>query len=177
MKIARSGCYKDLEAQALVHLGMLYALKKIEYNIGKDHYENARNIFLELGDRENESKTHYLLAKLRADEMFPFFMDLLKSTVNLPCSIYKLRRWKNVCEPFWVNFSEYMHRETEEPLTCLLDVPSENILDEGRLVKSMSRLSTYQKQLEESNVSRATLSRISAAQERRSKTLLKLNTE
>uniref|UniRef100_A0A0K8VBU8 Uncharacterized protein n=1 Tax=Bactrocera latifrons TaxID=174628 RepID=A0A0K8VBU8_BACLA len=95
-----SGC-KSREAEALVAIGKIHAENALEKGPARQAFTRAKQIYGELGDVLNRKKARYMLAKLKADEIFPFFMDLLKDSKERFCGFYNLRQWKNCCKAFW----------------------------------------------------------------------------
>lgn len=95
-----SGC-KSREAEALVAIGKIHSENALEKGAARQALTRAKQIYGELGDILNRKKTRYMLAKLKADEIFPYFMDLLKDSKGRFCGFYNLRQWKNCCKEFW----------------------------------------------------------------------------
>lgn len=118
-----SGC-KSREAEALVAIGKIHAENALGKEPARQAFTRAKQIYGELGDVWNRKKSRYMLAKLKADEIFPYFMDLLKDSKERFCGLYNLRQWKNCCKAFWKTMGVEILKT--DNIYCLLE---DNIQD------------------------------------------------
>ncbi|XP_067636604.1 uncharacterized protein [Eurosta solidaginis] len=119
LKFAVKSGEKHREADILVAIGKVYAANVQEQRWAREAFKRAKYIFGELGDVLNRKKAHYMLAKLKADEIFPYFMDMLKDGTENFCGFYNLRQWKNSCQKFWHTMG--VEELKENKIYCLLE--------------------------------------------------------
>lgn len=117
IKIAKTNGFTYHEAESQLSIGKFY-VKNNQPLQAKRALQLAKKLFIKERDKKSAKKTLYLLAKLQADELFPFFLDLMKD--DSKCGLHKLREWKNQCKPFWENMHEHQRGEKLDEVYCLL---------------------------------------------------------
>ncbi|XP_004520912.1 uncharacterized protein LOC101458075 [Ceratitis capitata] len=107
------------EAEALVAIGKIHATNTLEKGPARKAFTRAKQIYGDLGDVLNRKKARYMLAKLKSDAIFPYFMDLLKDSQDRFCGFYNLRQWKNGCKEFWKTMG--VEELKNDNIYCLLE--------------------------------------------------------
>jgi len=120
LKPARFYEQKRFEAMILLTMGQLINKTYNDRCGALKTFNMAAQLFKEIADVENEKRTKYLYASLKADIIFPHFMDLIKTCDTKCCSAYILRSWKNECKPFWIDMPKDFMTPVD-PLYCLLE--------------------------------------------------------
>ncbi|XP_036341220.1 uncharacterized protein LOC118750615 [Rhagoletis pomonella] len=121
LKFAIKSLSQRREAEVCVAIGKIYASKMDteSQRTAFNAFMRAKQIFGKLGDALNRKKAHYMLAKLKADKIFPSLMDLLKNSQEKACGFYNLRQWKNSCKAFWNTMG--VEELKKDKIYCLLE--------------------------------------------------------
>lgn len=112
--------FADLKAEALLYIGKIHAQNPATQVQARQCFIEAKNLFLRLRDFENEKLAKYLMAKLRAYQIFPSYIELMKkASSDSFCYFFDLVQWKQKMLPYWNDQSQLHHYEDE--VRCLLE--------------------------------------------------------
>ncbi|XP_055841207.1 uncharacterized protein LOC129908607 [Episyrphus balteatus] len=118
--------FADLKAKTLLYLGKIHSKTTSSHAEARQCFIEAKELFQKLRDFENEKLARFLMAQLRAYQIFPNYLELIQRASNSFCYLYDLMQWQQRLLPFWNEDGELRHHEDE--IQCILE---ENLNDES----------------------------------------------
>ncbi|XP_030377381.1 uncharacterized protein LOC115626222 [Scaptodrosophila lebanonensis] len=131
LRLSRIYDHRDHEAEILLALGKIFAKDTHRLSLAKRCYEQAKNIYIDFNDIYRKKTAVYLMAKLKADEITPLYMAMLKASQSRYCAFFNLRQWKNRCRPFWKRLGDELIKQETDHIYCLLDEEKEDVRSES----------------------------------------------
>ncbi|XP_055913540.1 uncharacterized protein LOC129947125 [Eupeodes corollae] len=134
LNLSNENNFADLKAKTLLNLGKIHSKNHSTHVEARECFIEAKDLFGRQRDFENEKLAIFLMAQLRAHQIFPTYLELIKkASKNSFCHMYDLFQWQQKLIPFWNEEGELRHYEDD--IECIL---KENLdLEVQQIVKSV----------------------------------------